>query len=469
MAADRQGVSDPMLPTVTRPSADVVVCGAGIAGVATAYFLAARRGVSRVVVCDPRPPLTLTSDKSTECYRNFWPNRPMVALMNRSIDLMEELSLDSDNAIGMNRRGYLYVTADRVRLDSFVESAGAASAFGAGPVRVHRGEAGDPEYVPSGPDGWADAPDGADVIADPDLLHGAFPGLAEEAVGALHVRRAGWVSAQQMGALMLERAGDAGVEVVPRAVVAVERRGGRVTGVRLDDGTGVTCGAFVDAAGPMLGRVAGLLGEELPVHSEVHLKVAFRDTLATMPRHAPLMIWADPQRIGWADEERDLLAAEGRHDVLGDMPPACHGRPEGGAGSPWVLALWEYRRLVQEPSWPLPEDPLYAEVVLRGMATMLPAMSAYLDHMPEPVIDGGYYTKTVENRPLAGPLATDGAFVAGAMSGFGVMAACGVGELAALHVTQEELPDHASAFMLQRYDDPGYQEELGALSDTGQI
>ena len=55
------------------PAADVVVCGAGIAGVAAAYHLAVRHGVRRVVLVDERPPLSLTSDKSTEAYRNFWP------------------------------------------------------------------------------------------------------------------------------------------------------------------------------------------------------------------------------------------------------------------------------------------------------------------------------------------------------------------------------------------------------------
>ena len=72
-------------------SADVVIAGAGIAGVSTAYHLTSL-GAERVVVCDPRAPLTLTSDKSTECYRNWWPGPDvtMVAFMNRSIDLLEE-------------------------------------------------------------------------------------------------------------------------------------------------------------------------------------------------------------------------------------------------------------------------------------------------------------------------------------------------------------------------------------------
>jgi len=48
-------------------------------------------------VVDERPPLTLTSDKSAECYRNWWPGPgdDQVALMNRSIDLLEELAVIS--------------------------------------------------------------------------------------------------------------------------------------------------------------------------------------------------------------------------------------------------------------------------------------------------------------------------------------------------------------------------------------
>jgi len=53
---------------------DFVVCGAGIAGVAAAHEIAVRRRLGRVLIVDPRPPLSLTSDKSTECYRNWWPD-----------------------------------------------------------------------------------------------------------------------------------------------------------------------------------------------------------------------------------------------------------------------------------------------------------------------------------------------------------------------------------------------------------
>jgi glycine/D-amino acid oxidase-like deaminating enzyme len=448
-------------------SADMVICGAGIAGISTGYFATERLDGGTVVLCDPRPPLTLTSDKSTECYRNWWPNPPMVALMNRSISLLDDLAAESDNAFRLNRRGYLYVTADPERLQQMVTAATATSAAGGGPVRMHRNGPHGPPYVPVAPEGWRSATDGADLMVG--SVHDQFPYLTEAAVGAVHVRTAGWFSAQQLGTWMLERARRRGLVFAPSAVVNVEVADNAVGAVVLDNGARITTETVVNASGPLLSDVAALMGSELPVHSELHLKVAFKDTRGVVPREAPMLIWSDPQRIDWSDEERRLLAEQGRTDLLGQMPAACHGRPEGGADSPWVLALWEYTTDVRLPTWPIPRDPLYAEVVLRGMAAMIPDLGQYRDRLPETVVDGGYYTKTVENRPLVGPTDVTGSYVVGALSGFGLMAACGVGELAALHATGGPLPDYASAFSLERYDDPKYLEEIASLGEVGQL
>jgi glycine/D-amino acid oxidase-like deaminating enzyme len=100
---------------------------------------------------------------------------------------------------------------------------------------------------------------------------------------------------------------------------------------------------------------------------------------------------------------------------------------------------------------------------------MVPAMKAYGPDTPG-VVDGGYYCKTPENRPLVGPLAVPGAFVCGALSGSGLMAAHALGELAAQHVVEEKLPDYAKWFLPSRYDDPSYQalmKEWGPL--VGQL
>ena len=180
-------------------TAEVVICGAGIAGIAAAYHLAARRGVTGVVLVDERPPLSLTSDKSTECYRNWWPGPgdAMVTLMNRSIDLLEELARESGNVFRMNRRGYLFATADPHRVPQFIRRAEEAAALGAGPVRFH--EHPGSEYRPAPPDGFEDQPTGSDIITDRTLIRRHFPYLAEATVALLHARRCGWFSGQQLG------------------------------------------------------------------------------------------------------------------------------------------------------------------------------------------------------------------------------------------------------------------------------
>src|SRR5262245_7804175 len=114
-------------------------------------------------------------------------------------------------------------------------------------------------------------------------------------------------------------------------------------------------------------------------------------------------------------------------------------------------------------------DELYPEIALRGLAVMLPRMREYFGRMPRPQLDGGYYTKTPENRPLVGPMGVDGAYVIGAVSGYGIMSACGVGDLLAQQVTGGEPPSYAWAFSLARYDEPEYRKQLENWVESGQL
>lgn len=443
----------------------IVVIGAGIAGVATAHQLATTHGVD-VNLVDPRPPLTLTSDKSTECYRNWWPNEPMVGLMNRSIDLLEEMSEQSGNAFGLSRRGYLFVTAREETLGAWKAQASEISAYGGGEVRLHNSASG---YQPAQPHGYATEPDGIDIFTGAEPLLHHFPYLTNEAVGAIHIRRAGWFSAQQLGFWMLDRAKAAGVSHLVDEVTDIEVESGAVRAVNLASGARIPCSIVVNAAGPLAADVAGMVGLDLPLRSEVHLKVAYRDHLGVVPRDAPMLIWSDPQRLGWDDDERSALAGMGRTDLLGEMPVFCHGRPEGGADSPYFLALWEYHGEVRQPVWPVPEDELYPEVVARGLATMIPGFASYLDRLPQSSIDGGYYTKTAENRPLIGPAGPAGFYLACGYSGFGVMVAAGSADLVSRHITASPLPSYADAFLLARYDDPDYLESISGNVESGQL
>lgn len=446
----------------------VVIVGAGIIGVSVAYQLTVRMGVSEVVLVDPLPPLTLTSDKSTECYRNWWPNRPMIELVNRSVDLFEEAAIESRNAINLSRRGYLFVTADEEELGELHQNAVRITELGAGELRVHTTNSFD-FYQAAELEGWVSSPDGADLVLDGELLRHHFPFITGRAVGGLHARRAGWLSAQQYGAWMLDKARERGLVLLRDRVVGFAQDRGRVTSVQLEQDHRLDCESVVIAAGPLLEHVISWLGVDLPISSELHLKVAFPDRLGVVPRDAPMFIWSDPQQLSWTWAEEAWLGELGREELLGEMPPFCHGRPEGGAESPWVLALWEYQREVIEPVFPIPIDPLFGEVVLRGLETMVPGFAAYRDRLPPMEVDGGYYTKTPENLPLIGPVGPKGVVIAGAVSGFGVMVSAAVGELAALYVVGGELPSYADAFRLERYQDHGYRTKIAGWAGTGQI
>jgi glycine/D-amino acid oxidase-like deaminating enzyme len=458
-----------------HPHTEVVICGAGIAGIAAAYHLAVKQGVRNVVLVDERPPMTLTSDKSTEAYRNWWPgpDDAMLRLMNRSIDLLEQLDAETDHRLRLNRRGYLYVTGDPAHVPALVESAKQAARLGAGALRVHAGSPRDPVYVSGAAEDWRDQPDGADLFLDPALIRRHFPYLNPASLVALHARRCGWFSAQQLGMVMLEQARAAGVRLLAGRVSSVETRGGRVRAVCVATSGGeevVETDCFINAAGPLVNDVGRLLGLDLPIFSELHLKLALEDRRGVIPRDAPLVIWEDAQHLPWSAEERAALAeSEATRYLLEAFPGGVHFRPEGGHGAQTVLLLWAYHLAPVPPTFPIVVDPEFPETVLRGMTTLVPGLAAYLERLPKSYVDGGYYTKTRENRPLIGPLPVEGAYILAALSGYGLMAACAGGELLAAHITGAALPAYASAFLLSRYDDPAYQQQLAVWGSTGQL
>ena len=457
-------------------NAEAVICGAGIAGVSAAYHLTAKEGMRDVLIVDERAPLTLTSDKSTEAYRNWWPGpgETMVRFMNRSIDLLEMLAAESDNFFHMNRRGYVFLTSRPEQAALMERVAVEISGLGAGSLRYHRGRPDDPVYPPRTDKGFVPGLQGADLVLSPEMIRKEFPFVAEEVVAMLHPRRCGWLSAQQLGMYLLDRAKACGAKFLMGRVTGTTVDRGRIHEIRVEtsrESVRISARRFVLAAGPLLKEAGAMVGVEIPVFNELHGKIAFRDTLGIIPRHVPLMIWTDPMTLPWTDEERAALAGSQKTRwLLNEFPGGVHFRPEGGADSPIILALWTYDIKAQQPVWPPVFEPEYGEIVMRGMARMIPGLAAYLDKMSPPWVDGGYYCKTRENRPLIGPLPVDGVYVIGALSGFGIMASMAAGELLAKHVAGRDLPDYAPAFLLSRYDDPSYEEMLANWDPTsGQL
>jgi glycine/D-amino acid oxidase-like deaminating enzyme len=124
---------------------------------------------------------------------------------------------------------------------------------------------------------------------------------------------------------------------------------------------------------------------------------------------------------------------------------------------------------MEEPVFPVPLDQQLPEVALRGMSEVISGLAKYLKQIPKPFMDGGYYARTPENRPLIGPLPVNGAYILGGLGGFGMMVSCGAGDLLAHYVLKKELPTYALAFLFSRYEDPHYQDVLRNWGASGQI
>ena len=451
--------------------AEIVICGAGIAGISAAWELGVVRGQRGVLLVDELPPFTLTSDKSTECYRNWWPGPgdAMVRLMNRSIDRLEELARRSGNVFLLNRRGYLYASAREEQVERFRLAAEEAAGLGAGEVRMHEGEARD--YRPAPASGFEGQPVGADIVTGRAAVARLFPWLSPDTAAVLHARRCGWLSAQQLGMHLLEEARSAGVRLLRGRIVEVDTGGGRVCSITVESAEGtqrIHTGRLVAAAGPLINAFGERLGLELPIFSERHIKVTFEDRHSVVPRAAPLFIWTDPVTLPWSEDERSVLAEEDEmRYLLEEFPPGAHGRPTGAGRS--VILYWTYDLEPVPATFPVEGDPNLPEIVVRGTSAMLPGLRSYFGALPRPYMDGGYYTKTQENRPLMGPLPVEGAFIHAAFSGFGIMASMGAAELLAGHVLDDPLPEHAWAFTLERYERPQYRQWLETWDDSGQL
>ena len=69
----------------SKEHASIVICGAGIAGIATAYWLSVVHRKSDILIVDPMAPMSLTSAASGENYRNWWPQEELAEFADRSI------------------------------------------------------------------------------------------------------------------------------------------------------------------------------------------------------------------------------------------------------------------------------------------------------------------------------------------------------------------------------------------------
>jgi FAD-dependent oxidoreductase domain-containing protein 1 len=106
------------------------------------------------------------------------------------------------------------------------------------------------------------------ALLDPKELKARFPWMRTDdlAGGSLGLADEGWFDAYALLQAFRRKARSLGAEYVEGTVVAIDREGERLTGVRLADGRRIATNRVVNAAGPRAAEVAAMAGLELPVH-----------------------------------------------------------------------------------------------------------------------------------------------------------------------------------------------------------
>ena len=453
---------------MTNLNTDVLIIGAGSTGIAAAHAI--KLAVPQIDVClvECGQPMAFTSSQSGENYRNWWPHSVMRHFMDDSIDLMERISQDTNNRINLTRRGYMLATRAG---DLSTLHGDLATCYGDDdihPIRVHQ-TGSFAAYVPPTLAHWKEAPNGVDLIADRAIIDHHYPYFDPSVVALVHIRRGGTVDSHQMGQYMLECYRELGGKRLAGKVIAIDHKKNFMVEVEsVDDRETIRARQIVNAAGPFVKNIAEMIGIDLPVQNFLHQKVAFEDTAGVIDRRMPFSIDLDPQHIEWSDQERELIANDpDLSRYTNEMPGAVHCRPEGAAGA-WIKLGWAFNEDATEARYEPSLDCSFPEIVLRGSARLNPGLRAYYGRLPTRINHyGGFYTMTQENWPLVGPMGVNGAYIAGALSGFGTMAACMTGDLIARWLHGAELPDYAEALSLGRYQDVDLMLELNSAKSRG--
>jgi len=302
-----------------------------------------------------------------------------------------------------------------------------------------------------------------DVLVDRALIRQAFPSYADDVATVIHIRRAGSISAQQMGQAMLEHLHGQGVRVRRAQVAGIDSASPFHLVLSSAQGTqALRADRIVNAAGPLVQDIARMLGEELPTQCVYQQKIAFEDRAGAISRHMPFTIDLDGQRLAWSDEDRELLASDpATRRLVEPMNGGIHCRPDGPVDGSWIKLGWAYNETVSDPHAEEPIDPHFPDIVLRAGSRLHKGLAQYIGKLPRGAHHyGGYYTMTPENWPLIGPMKTPGAFAAAALSGYGSMAACGTGSLCAAWVMDTARPNYASVLSSERYAYPALMQEL---------
>jgi sarcosine oxidase subunit beta len=225
-----------------KPFYDVVIIGAGVHGLAIAYYLAKNHGVTRVAVLDKGYLGGGASGRNTAIIRSNYRTPQGVAFYDESVKLYERLAEDLDYNVMFSQQGHLTVAHTDRGVTTLRERAETNRLLGVDSRLIGREEIA--ELIPG-----LDVSDGTHQPILAGLYHPPGGIIRHDAVVWGYGRG---VDRQ-------------GAEIHPfTEVTAIQRTNGRVEGVVTNRGT-VRTRTVVNATAGWCSAVAHLAGVELPI------------------------------------------------------------------------------------------------------------------------------------------------------------------------------------------------------------
>jgi sarcosine oxidase subunit beta len=225
-----------------KPSYDVVIVGAGVHGLAIAYYLGKNHGIANVAVLDKGYLGGGASGRNTAIIRSNYRTPQGVAFYDESVKLYERLALELDYNVMFSQQGHLTLAHTDRGVTTLRERAETNKLLGVDSRLIGRDEIA--QMVP-----------GLDTSERPHqpILAGLFhpPG------GIIRHDAVVWGYARG--------ADRAGVEIHPQTeVTAIRRENGRIAGVTTTRGE-IATRLVVNATAGWCSTIAHMAGVELPI------------------------------------------------------------------------------------------------------------------------------------------------------------------------------------------------------------
>jgi glycine/D-amino acid oxidase-like deaminating enzyme len=265
---------------------DVAIVGGGIVGSATAYFLKQHGFGGSVAIIEKDTSFAYgCTARSVGGLRQQFSTPENIELSKFGLRIIRDLEAEFGPGadVGFKEQGYLMLASSQ-GVDVLKDNHALQKAHGADTA-----------------------------LLTPEDLSARFPWLVTDglALGCLGLSGEGWLDPYSFMNLFRKAAVARGVALISGEVAVVAVCNGRVAGLTLKDGTAMTCGALVNAAGAGAGAIAALAGVEYPVGPRKRYVYVVDCQQADESLHkAPLLV--DPSGF--------YVRPEGRNFICGLSP-----------------------------------------------------------------------------------------------------------------------------------------------------